>query len=372
MKAVAVFPGRREVAAIDQPEPRVCAEGEVRLRMLEVGVCGTDKEIVSFHLGTPPPGCDYLILGHESLSAVEETGPGVSRIRPGDLVVSAVRHPCAHASCDACRSGNQDFCKTGDYRERGIKELHGFMTGTVIDQERHLHVIPPELREVAVLVEPLTIAEKVFLQLAEIQGRLPWRHERPRAVVLGAGPVGLLGAMGLVQAGFETWVYSRARVPNPKAAIAVAIGAEYVSSEDQTFARFAARVGNIDLVYEAMGAPQLAFDALKWLGFNGVFVFTGVPRADASVSFDTAPVVLNLVVKNQIVMGTVNAGSGAFDAAIRDLGAFLERWPAAVRSLITGRYPIDRFHEAIFGPPGGIKNVIVLEQEQADFRPPLA
>lgn len=360
MKAVAVFPGTREVGVIDHPEPRLSAPDQVKIRMLEVGVCGTDQEIVSFLLGSPPAGSDYLILGHESLGVVEEIGPAVSRVKPGDLVVSVVRHPCPHASCDACRSGNQDFCLTGDYRERGIKDLHGFMTSLVIDEERYLHPIPLHLRGVGVLIEPLTIAEKVFLQLGDIQRRLPWRSDRQRAVVLGAGPVGLLGAMGLVQAGFETWVYSRATEPNPKAAIAQAIGATYVSSQEVSLEQFAARVGNIDLVYEAMGAPQLAFDTLKLLGFNGVFVFTGVPRGDGSVSFDTAPVVLNLVVKNQIVMGTVNAGPEAFDAAVRDLESFLERWPEAVRSLITGRYPIEQFRDPVFGKSGGIKNVIVL------------
>jgi threonine dehydrogenase-like Zn-dependent dehydrogenase len=360
MKAVAVFPEKREVGIIDHPEPRIVEPDQVRIRMLEVGVCGTDQEIISFVLGTAPPGSDYLVLGHESLGVVEETGPAVSRVKPGDLVVSAVRHPCPHASCEACRAGHQDFCLTGDYQERGIKELHGFMTDFVIDQERYLHVIPPGLRDVGVLIEPLTIAEKLFLQLGDIQRRLPWRGDRQRAVVLGAGPVGLLGAMGLIQAGFDTWVYSRAREPNPKAAIAGAIGAAYVSSQEVPLDEFAARVGNIDLVYEAMGAPQIAFDMLKRLGSNGVFVFTGVPRIDSAVSFDTAPVVLNLVVKNQVVMGTVNAGPAAFDAAVRDLESFLDRWPEAVRSLITGRYPIEEFRDPVFGQSGGIKNVIVL------------
>ena len=360
MRAVAVFPRQREVAVIDHPEPQVRAPEDVKVRMLEVGVCGTDKEITAFVHGTTPPGCDYLVLGHESLGQVEEVGPAAARVKPGDLVVGVVRHPCPHASCGACRSGHQDFCITGDYRERGIKDLHGFMTDFVIDREPYLHVIPAELREVAVLVEPLTIAEKVFLQLGEIQRRLRWRQDGQRAVVLGAGPVGLLGAMGLVEAGFETWVYSRAPEPNAKAAIARAIGATYVCSEEEPVDQFARRLGNVDLIYEAMGAPQAAFDALRLLGSNGVYAFTGVPRGEDATCLDTAETVLNLVIKNQIVMGTVNAGPQAFEAAVRDLGVFLERWPEALKALITGRYPIEEFRDPVFGRAGGIKNVIVL------------
>ena len=183
--------------------------------MLDVGICGTDKEIASFQYGTPPEGSEYLVIGHESLGEIVEAGPGVSKLKQGDLVVATVRRPCNHPECMACRAGRQDFCYTGDFTERGIKERHGYMAEFVVEEERYLNLVPRELRDVAVLVEPLTIAEKSLTQLRQIQQRLPWDcfskpgnipNDGHRAVVLGAGPVGLLGAMALVIGGFEVTV----------------------------------------------------------------------------------------------------------------------------------------------------------------------
>ncbi|MGH9943939.1 MAG: alcohol dehydrogenase catalytic domain-containing protein, partial [Pyrinomonadaceae bacterium] len=165
MKAVAVFPASREIKLVEHEEPRLASPTEVKLRVLEVGVCGTDKEISTFEYGTPPADSPYLVIGHESLSEVVETGPAVSRLKPGDLVVASVRRPCPHAHCVACRTGRQDFCFTGDFSERGIKERHGYMTEFFADDEQYLNVVPGPLREVGVLVEPLTIAEKALAQV---------------------------------------------------------------------------------------------------------------------------------------------------------------------------------------------------------------
>ena len=363
MKAIAVFPARREVALVDEGRPGLRTPTDVKLRMLDVGICGTDREICAFQYGTPPAGSDHLVIGHESLGEIVEVGPDVSRVKPGDLVVPMVRRPCAHAECTACRAGRQDFCYTGDFAERGINGLPGFMTELVVDDERWMHVVPRALRDVAVLVEPLTIAEKALLQVSEVQQRLPWAcevrsHACHRAVVLGAGPVGLLGAMALVAAGFATTVYSREPAPNPKADLVESIGARYRSAENTSLERLAAAVGNVDLVYEATGASRLAFDMMKVLGTNGVFVFTGVPGRRGPIELDTDLIMRNLVLKNQVVFGTVNAGADAFEAAIRDLGEFHRRWPEAVRGLITGRHPVESYRELLVGKPQGIKNVL--------------
>ncbi len=359
MKAIGVTPGTRELALVDQEPPRLATPTDVKLRMLDVGVCGTDREICAFQYGTPPAGHDHLVIGHESLGEVIEVGSGVSRLAPGDLVVPMVRRPCRHAHCVACRAGRQDFCYTGDFAERGIKGLDGFMTELVVDDERYMHVVPRALRDVAVLVEPLTIAEKALIQVEQVQQRLPWACTScHRAVVLGAGPVGLLGAMALVTAGFETTVYSREPAPNPKSDLVGSIGAHYRSAADTSIAQLGEAVGNVDLVYEATGASAIAFEMMKVLGTNGIFVFTGVPGRKAPIEVDTDAIMKNLVLKNQVVFGTVNAGQEAFEAAIRDVGVFRERWPEAIASLITGRFPVEAYRDLLTGPPSGIKNVL--------------
>jgi threonine dehydrogenase-like Zn-dependent dehydrogenase len=367
MKAIAVFPHTREVKVIEHEAPRMTAPDHVKVRMLEIGICGTDKEICAFEYGTPPEGSDYLVIGHESLGEVVEVGSAVSRVNVGDLVVLTVRRPCPHPECRPCRAGYPDFCITGDYTERGIKGAHGFMTEEVVDQERYLHVVPPELRDVAVLTEPLTIAEKAANQARQIVDRLPWierllqeeaRRFDPTALVLGAGPVGLLGALKLRAAGWQTYVYALPPAPNPNSDIVEAIGATYYSQGKIPQEAQQALFGHIHVVYEATGVSRLAFEMLKLLAPNGVFILTGVPSLKAPIEMNTDLLMRNIVLKNQLVFGTVNAGAEDFDAAIRDIGVFLQRWPDATSALITSRVAPETAPGLLRDPSGGIKNVI--------------
>ncbi|MCW2892924.1 MAG: glucose 1-dehydrogenase [Trebonia sp.] len=373
MKAVAVFPGTREVTIIEREAPRITQPDQVELRMLDIGICGTDKEICSFEYGTPPAGDDFLVIGHEALAEIVKVGSAVTRLRPGDLVVPSVRRPCPHPGCLACRSGHQDYCYTGDFTERGIKEAHGYMAEYVVDNERNMTLVPPDLREIAVLAEPLTIAEKALTQIFwTMQQRPPWldpdtpsqqRGKGLSALVLGIGPVGLLGAMTLASAGFTTYVYSRELPPSPRIDLVDAIGATYVSSQATTFADLAEKMGNIDLIYEAVGHSHFALQALQVLGTNGIYVLTGVPGPQAFIEADPARRMRDMVLKNQVLLGTVNAGLDAFASALRDLDLFRQRWPAVVRTLIAGRYPPEQAPELILDRPAGIKSVITFEQE---------
>lgn len=370
MKAIAITPRKRTLEIINQVEPQIFSPTEVKLRMLEAGVCGTDREICAFEYGTPPAGSEQLVIGHESLGEVVEVGPKVTRVKVGDLVVPMVRRPCPHDYCVACRAERQDFCFTGDFQERGIKERHGFMAQFVVDDEKYMNVVPIEIRDVAILVEPLTIAEKGLTQVWQVQQRLPWgcpvtpgkaAAHCHRAVVLGAGPVGLLGAMALVNHDFDTYVYSREPAPNVKSQLLESIGAHYISSENIAPEMLAEHIGNIDLVYEATGASSLAFEIMKYLGTNGIFIFTGVPGRKGPIEVDTDLMMRNLVLKNQVVFGTVNAGRDSFENSIRDLGTFTQRWPGSVKSLITGRFPMEAYGDLLLGRSAGIKNVIRLD-----------
>ena len=368
MKAVAVFPASRQVKIIEQEDPQLTAPDQVMLRMLDVGICGTDKEICTFEYGTPPAGDEHLVIGHEALAEVAAAGPAVERLQVGDLVVPSVRRPCPHPGCLACRSGHQDYCYTGDFSERGIKEAHGYMAEYAVDHERYMNAVPAGLREIAVLAEPLTIAEKALAQIFwMMQQRPPWLdpetpdQERGRglsALVLGLGPVGLLGAMTLATAGFTTYVYSRELPPSPRIDLVAGIGATYVSAQTVDFADLAAQIGNIDVIYEAVGHSHFALQALQVLGTNGLYVLTGVPGLQAFIEADPARLMRDMVLKNQVLLGTVNAGPEAFAAALRDLDAFRRRWPAVVSTLIAGRYPPEQAPELILGRPAGIKSVI--------------
>lgn len=366
MRAVGVIPKQRQVAQIEHDHPEISRPTQLKVRTLDVGICGTDREICTFVYGAPPAGSDYLVLGHEALGEVIEVGPAVKHLRVGDLVVPSVRRPCPDPDCRPCVNDQQDFCATGKFNERGINQQHGFMTEFFVDDEKYFVSAPKELRNFAVLAEPLTIAEKGLAQVWGIQKRLPWAYEEPgqpkgkglRAVVLGAGPIGILGAMTCVLNGFDTYVYSRSPKPNDKAALVESFGAKYISIAECSPAQLAERVGNIDLVYEAVGVAKTSFDVMMHLGLNGVFVFTGIPAPEGHIELAGNQLMRNLVLKNQVVLGTVNADKAAFQAAIRDLGEFKRRWPAALEKVISARHPVENFRELLTGKATGIKNVI--------------
>jgi threonine dehydrogenase-like Zn-dependent dehydrogenase len=331
-----------------------------------VGICGTDREIVSFAYGTPPANSDFLIIGHEALARVQEVGDEVKTLKPGDWVVPMVRRPCDDPNCLACRSGQQDFCNSGRFLERGIKGLHGFMIEESLDTEHYLIPVPENLKDLAVLTEPLTIAEKSVKQILGIQQRLPWACPRSpegpgcchRALVFGAGTVGLLGCLLLLVRGFEVAVYSLEARDSFKARWIESLGAKYYSAADIATDKVAQVAGHFDAIYEATGASNVAFHLLPCLGANGIYVLTGVPSLGASHNLDTDLIMRRLVLENQLVFGSVNAGRGDYESAVKDLQEFLRRWPEQLKSLIASRIPLAQAPEALKERLPGIKNTI--------------
>jgi threonine dehydrogenase-like Zn-dependent dehydrogenase len=365
MRAVAVVPATGKLALVERPEAPALEPRQVRVRVLDVGVCGTDREIACSRYGVPPPGRDQLIIGHEALGEVIEVGAQVSGLRVGELVVPAVRRPCSHPDCAACRAQRPDFCGSGEYAECGVLRADGFLRERFVADEEYLHAVPRDLREVGVLVEPLSLAEKAIAQYWNIQSRLSWlergRGQGLNAVVLGGGPVGLLGCMVLVSHGFRTTVISRGDGPDPRSNFAEAVGAAFLSADHHSPDEIAERVGTIDLVYEATGASVLAFKMLERVGMNGVFILTGVPGRKAPVEVDSARVMRNLVLKNQLVFASVAASRNDYLAAVADLGRFRERWPDALGSFISGRYPVEDFPHLLRCESRDMKEVLSFE-----------
>lgn len=355
MKAVGVSLAKREVRLIDHPEPKLVRPDDVKIRILEVGVCGTDREICEFKFGEPPAGSQHLVLGHEAVGEVVQAGNAVKELKPGTLVVPMVRLPCEVPACGACRADRQDFCSTDTFEEHGIRRSHGFMTEKVVERERFLVPVTADLRDVAVLVEPLTIMDKALRELDAIQTRAPFAAGK-RGLVIGAGPVGLLGAMALLLRGYETAVVARSPATSPNATLTKSIGARYISSKETPVAMW----GEFDVIYEAAGSPAAAFEALGALAPNGVLILTGVPGEGDFLKFDAGRFVREVVLKNQLIVGTVNAGKASFAGAIDQLQHMNRRWPAALRGLITGRSPLESFAGLLLEKPAGIKNVLVL------------
>ena len=360
MQALAVFPSKKSLQLVEIPQPKLQRVTDVLLRVREVGLCGTDREISSFEYGSPPQGSDHLILGHESLAEVIEVGREVRSLKPGDLVVAMVRRPCEHAECKPCRAGRSDFCITGDYTERGIKGADGFLADYVVEDEAYLVKVPPVLADVAVLVEPLTVVTKAANQAHAIFDRLRYEPGPQRGLVLGAGPIGLLGAMVLVADGFETLVYSRDSEESKQAELVRSLGARYASSTATPIESLAEGSGEFDLVLEAVGFAPLMVAASQMLRANGVLALTGVPYESATAELN-GRALRDLVLRNKAIFGTVNAGRSDHLSAIQHLEQFMVLFPESVRKLITHRVRLDEVPQTLT-QKRGIKDVVQMSR----------
>jgi glucose 1-dehydrogenase len=342
MKALVVEPGAAHttrVEDVDEPE----GDG-VLLRVLEVGVCGTDREISEGLFGAAPDGRKQLVIGHESLAQVERDGNGFSK---GDLVCATVRRSCGH--CIACDEGSPDSCLTGDYSERGINRLDGFARELVLEDADHLVPIPRSLGRLAVLAEPTSICTRGVRHALTIGARQPW--EPKRALVTGAGAVGLLSAMLLRLEGLDTWVASL----EPSSSIADALGAHYVSTKSTDLAE----LGPFDIVVEAAGSAQLMLDGLGLLGRSGVACLLGIDGRKGKAEIENNVIGVDAVLENRVLFGSVNARRDDWVTGVEALDRAREQFPGALEELIGLRVPLDRFEDA-FAFRGG-KATLVLD-----------
>src|SRR5438046_9296594 len=187
MKAISVFPGKPNsvhVAELPKPSLDQVPNGRgVLVKVLRVGVDGTDKEINAAEYGAAPPGFDYLIIGHEGFGQVEAVGPNVTEVKPGDYVVATVRRP-GKSIYDLI--GTNDMTTDDTYYERGINLRHGYLSEFYVDDAEFIVKVPRGLKDVGVLLEPMTVVPKGITPAYEIQRRL--RAWRPTwAAVLGSG-----------------------------------------------------------------------------------------------------------------------------------------------------------------------------------------
>lgn len=356
MKAVVVEIGKGavELRKVERPEP---GPREVAVRPLRVGLDGTDVEIVAGEHGEPPPGRAALIVGHEVVGEVELVGEGVEGLVEGDLVTATVRRPDP-LPCFNCRSGEPDFCLREDYAERGIKGRDGYLAGRFVERPEYLVRVPEGLREYGFLTEPMSVVEKGLAEIFAVQRRMTW--EPSRAVVLGAGQIGLFATALLRLRGVEAFTLDRSGEDTPQAKLMRVLGATHVNTREEPFLELAERAGPIDIVVEATGYAPLALEAMRAIGPNGVVCLISVTGGQRTVEIDAVRVNRNLVLGNGLVFGTVSSGARDFEAAIGDLGAIQERWPGFLDSLVDRRLTLEEAPAALEEKLPGLKTVVDL------------
>ncbi len=359
MKAIAVIPGTaNSIHLRDAPMPRVedIPEGRgVLVQVLRVGVDGTDKEINAAEYGAAPAGDDFLIIGHESFGRVVAVGPAVHEFKAGDYVVATVRRP---GSSLYDKIGLQDMTTDDVYFERGINLRHGYLAEYYADSADYMVRIPAGLKEVGVLMEPSSVAEKAIGQAWEIQRRLKvWRPRR--AAVLGTGTLGLLAALFLRLRGLEVVAFGRTPRPYLNADLLEEIGATYLSTADISLTEASAIHGPFDFILEGTGFSPLVFEAMNALGKNGVLAMVSISGGDRHVEIPSDKINQGFVLGNKVAFGSVNASREDFERGAEDLASAELSWPGWLAKLLT--HPIqgleyyDQMIETLTHGQGAIK-----------------
>jgi threonine dehydrogenase-like Zn-dependent dehydrogenase len=341
-----VTPGRAGTAGVDEvPEPDV-NEGALLVRGLSVGVCGTDREIASGSYGEAPPADAKLIIGHEGLGEVVDAPAGTG-FAPGDLVVGIVRRPDAEP-CPACAAGEWDMCRNDGFVERGIVRRHGYGSERWRVEPEFAVPIPPRLGDLGVLLEPASVLAKGWDQLDRISQRAFFPHGR--ALITGAGPIGLMACLLGVQRGYEVQVVDLVS-GGPKRDLVEELGARYHAGD-------AADLDvEFDAIIECTGLGAVGRSAASRLASGGIMCLTGI--MDPTHNFDIDATALNrrMVLNNQVLFGTVNAGRRHWQQAVGSLAAADREW---LRALLTRRVPLSRWTDALEREPDDIKVVIDL------------
>lgn len=344
MRALSVIPNQPHSARLDEFPDDPVPSDRLLVEALAVGICGTDRDIVAGHYGSPPPGHERLILGHESLGRVLRAPEG-SGFAAGDLVVGIVRRPDP-APCSACAVGEWDMCRNGRYTELGIKALHGFCRERYPLEPAFAVKLDTTLAELGVLLEPASVLAKAWDHILRIGARSTWWPRR--VLVTGAGPVGLLAALMARQLDLQVHVLDRV-TDGPKPGLVRELGATYHANGIE-------HVGvDVDVIVECTGSSALAFAALGLTTRSGIVCLTGLSTGGRILEIDAGQLNRQMVLENDVVFGAVNANRQHYETA----GAVLARADRGwLERLITRRVPLQRWSEAFEQRPGDVKTVL--------------
>ena len=377
MKAIVMMRGKPGAHAFDLPKPTLNQPDEVLVRVKEAGVDGTDYNMIKHSLQDIADDRNEIVMGHEMVGVVEDVGKKVTSVAPGDTVVMTVRRGCG--ICHPCLHNQSDMCMTGLYTERGIHKRDGYFTEFVVDREQYVVKVPADLAKLAVFTEPLSIAEKGLAQLRTVQSRFPWACEHPAhdflapdwggcktAMVLGAGPLGILSAALLRLAEVHTFVADIVSEDSPKVHLVEQIGANYIDARGKKpgeIVDFCCGIsGQLDIVLEASGAAATAVELVNYMSRSSVYIMTGIPREEIFIQVDAAQLVRQIVRNNQVVVGSVNSNRSHFEMALKDIPVINSRFGGLLEEMTTHRFKL-RDHDQIFSATDQkhIKTVIEVE-----------
>jgi threonine dehydrogenase-like Zn-dependent dehydrogenase len=376
MLAVGMIRGKKGIFDFEISKPGITRPDEVLVRVKEVGLDGTDFNIARYNLQDIADGRDEMVMGHEMSGVVDEVGSAVKSLSPGDPVVVTVRR--GDGICQPCLHNQSDMCLTGLFTEHGIHKLDGFLTQYTVTQEQYVVKVPRKLAKLAVLAEPMSIAEKGVEQIKHIQSRIHWycghsEHSWDSeqwggckvALVVGAGPLGLLATALLRLAGVTTYTSDLLPESHPRIKLLVNTQTHYINARDKApkdLVKLCCTAGNLDIIFEAAGAAATAVALIPYMSRSSIYVMTGIPREELRMELDAAQLVHHIVSYNQVVVGSVNSNRRHFETALKHMPVINERFDGLLDKMITHRFPLSDYKKAFAtADTSAIKTVIEVE-----------
>jgi glucose 1-dehydrogenase len=352
MKAISLIPHTTNISLADIPEPEITAPDEIKIKVWQVGICGTDREEAAGGRADAPQGKPSLIIGHEMFGQVVEVGHNVQSVHAGDYGVFTVRRGCNE--CPACLNNRSDLCYTGKYTERGIKGADGFQAEFVVDNEQYFIKVPEDIKNIGVLTEPMSVAAKSIAEALIIQGaRLSgivspanWLKGK-KALIAGIGPIGLMAAFALRLLGAEVIGMDIVENDSLRPRILQQIGGTYVDGREVQTTNLDETCGESDFIFEATGIAKLQIQLIDALAVNGIYVATGIPAGHRPMTIMAGDIMQQLVLKNQVLLGSVNASIEHYKMAVEYLRDSKQHWPGVIEQVITEKVPFTNFQAAL-------------------------
>ena len=333
-------------------KPEIKKDNEVLVKIKQVGLDGTDFNMVKYDSKDIDNNRNEIVLGHELLGVVEDVGKKVKILKKGDFVTMTVRRGCN--ICAPCLHEQSDMCLSGLFTERGIHKIDGFLTSYVVDEEKYILKLPKGMEKYGIFVEPLSIAEKGIEQIKLIQSRLPWACEHPNhsfdsknwgscktAFVIGAGPLGILATCLLRLAGVETYVLERKEEDHIKIKTIKNLGAKYIDIRKASIPEAFKIAGDVHIIFEASGASEFAINMIPHMSRSSIYVMTGIPKGELKATFDAHAILRQIVRYNQVIVGIVNSNKTHFEMAIKDIPKINKKFNNMLDNVATHRFKLN-------------------------------
>lgn len=356
MLAVGLKKDINGIQSFQIPKPEIKKQNEVLIRIKQVGLDGTDFNMVKYDSKDIADNRNEIVLGHELLGVVEKTGKKVKGFKKGDFVTMTIRRGCN--ICAPCLHEQSDMCMTGLFTERGIHKIDGFLTQYVVDDEKYILKLPKGTEKYGIFIEPLSIAEKGIEQIKLIQSRLPWGCAHPNhsfdsknwgscktAFVIGAGPLGILATCLLRLADVDTYVLERKEEDHVKISTIKSLGAKYIDIRKVSIPEAFKIAGDVHIIFEASGASEFAINMIPHMSRSSIYVMTGIPKGELHTTIDAHAILRQIVRHNQVIVGTVNSNKKHFEMAIKDIPEINKKFDNILDKIITHRFKLSQYEQ---------------------------